>query len=447
MEYIKINRLHEEDFDEIITKAGGSRIVADGNADYFLNEAIIELKLITEEGLDKGDRRRKVAELFVESQLHKPVVVLDTSTLNEKNKRKYYNLMEKPIKTHVKKGRDQLNQTLKNVGESRIRVLLAINNGYTALNIDEFESVVLKCVRNDTTKIDYVIVGGIYYYSDRFDNYFFTPFELFPVNITFPFSSFDNLKNSWHNYIEKCMTSYIFGKQASSDDRLPVIDLKYEIEGITFIKPTPPIGKPSSFWPEGKRPRGNSSGIDKLPPVAKTFPGLNSQNWQLFKKAFPHEKLLQDSYSSWLSWVEEEAKRPTKKLQLFVKVEIDFHECEEWCTRQYENWEFSEICQYANSVFDKKAKEIMCQAIPKSDSKLLIPRYIYLITEEIGQDKANDMSSIYYVSELPGFERTEILLKNERIFFEHALALAVAFAIKMKIDAVMYVKDQTYLWT
>ena len=52
MEYMKIGRLREDDFDEIITSCGGYRAVTDHtssqepNADYLLHEAIIELKLV-----------------------------------------------------------------------------------------------------------------------------------------------------------------------------------------------------------------------------------------------------------------------------------------------------------------------------------------------------------------------------------------------------------------
>jgi len=118
--------MREEDFDEIIAKAGGCRTAADDsrsselNADYFLNEAIIELKLIEEEGLDKENRRRKVAGLFQESQPDKPVVILDPNILSEKAKRKYYNLLEGPIKTHVKKAAKQLDRTLKSSDEKKI---------------------------------------------------------------------------------------------------------------------------------------------------------------------------------------------------------------------------------------------------------------------------------------------------------------------------------------
>lgn len=452
MEYMRFGRLREEDFDEIIASCGGHRAVADHtrskelNADYLLNEAIIELKLIDEEGLSKETRQKKVAELFRATQPDKPTVILDHNLLAKKSKNIYYNLMEGPVKTHGKKAAKQIDQTQRTLKYTKIRVLLVVNVGYTALDMNEFSSVVQKCARNDTSKIDYVIVAGIYYYSDRFDNYVFTPFELFPINITSPFQSIKALRESWDQFTERFITSYMLGQQQLSSDRLPVIDIRFWYEGKLFVKPAPPIGKPSSFWPEGKRPRENSTGIDTCPPIAVTFPELNIENWMMFKSLLPKDHRFQDSYSAWIAWTKREAKRLNTKLKPFVEVAIDFRECQRWCNSRYEQWGFSDVCHYTNTLFDKKVKEIIAKAIQKSNSKVIIPNYIYLVTEEIGQDMENDMSSIYYVSEVPGFERKDTILENARLFFEHALALAAAYAIKLKAGIVMYDRDQRYLW-
>ena len=453
MEYMRIARLREEDFDGIVTSCGGHRAVVDHtrskaqNADYILNEAIIELKLVDEEGLNKENRQKKVAELFRAVQPDKPTVVLDAEMLDGGSKKVYYNLMEGPIKTHVKKASKQINHTQKSLRETKLRVLLVVNVGYTALDMREFSSVVLKCARNDTSKIDYVIAAGLYYYSDRFDGFVFTPFELYPINVTSLFQSFESLRDSWHTFTEKFMTSFVLGQQRLDNNRLPVIDIKFWHEDKLFIKPAPRFGKPSSFWPEGRRPRENSTGISVCPPIAMTFPELTIQQWTLFKGLFPKDHHWGGCYSDWIAWSDREAERLHDRLKPFVKVAIDFEQCQKWCSQRYGHWGFSEICQFANSCFDEQAKEIITKAIQKSEAKVLVPHYIYLITEEIGQDMENDLSSIYFVSDVPGFERKETILENERLFFEHAVALAAAYAIKRKASIVMYDKDQKHLWS
>ena len=76
-----------------------------------------------------------------------------------------------------------------------------------------------------------------------------------------------------------------------------------------------------------------------------------------------------------------------------------------------------------------------------------LPRYIYLRTEEIGQDKAYDVSSIHYVSSVPGMEDEYPIVEDQRAFFEHALAVAAAYAIKLGCEFVVHEKDLTYAWT
>jgi hypothetical protein len=166
----------------------------------------------------------------------------------------------------------------------------------------------------------------------------------------------------------------------------------------------------------------------------------------LFKNLLVQEKYFQDTYYDWVIWVTKEEKRLNNKLRPFVEVEIDFYECQNWCNQYYEKYGFSEICQYTNALFDKIIKEIMAKAVIKSECKIIVPQYIYLISEEIGQDKKNDFSSIYFISEFPGFERNEIIVDNERLFFEYAIALAAAYAVKLKTNIVMYDRKQRYMW-
>ena len=66
--------------------------------------------------------------------------------------------------------------------------------------------------------------------------------------------------------------------------------------------------------------------------------------------------------------------------------------------------------------------------------------------EEIGQDKANDVSSIYLVEECMGQEEVKPLVENQRIFFEYAVTLACSYAIKYGSDIVLHEVDKTFSW-
>ena len=237
MDYTRINRIREKDFDYVVETAGGTKINTTGsqpgvlNADYMLNEAIIELKIIREEGLEKQLRQEKIASIFNKTQPGRPVVVLDPNLLSNNDSRAYYNLMEQPIKTAIKKAAKQLKATRTRMGGNSTTVLVILNDGYTALTKDEFRYVVVNRIYNDTSRIDFAIIGGIYYYSDRFDSFFLSIFELLPVNLDKTFPSYDVLLGAWNKWVEKeYMTSVVRGQKPLTADRLPVVDLNFNVD-------------------------------------------------------------------------------------------------------------------------------------------------------------------------------------------------------------------------
>jgi hypothetical protein len=274
LDHFFLQRISERDLDTIVETAGGTRVVEDDsretelNADYLLHESIIELKLIEEEGLEKAERRRKIAELFLDNQPNRPTVILDSALLSDTGRREYRRAMSGPIKTHVKKAAKQLRATAAKLRDCQSKVFLAINNSYASLSHEEFSKLVVDRARNDTSQIDYVISGGVYWHSDGFDNYFLAPFELFDVREEASFACFEQLRDTWVDHIEGRMTEMVLRTEPIDADKRPVMDLHYELDGIRFIKPAPRIGEPSSFYPNGNRPRRNTSGFATCPPVA-----------------------------------------------------------------------------------------------------------------------------------------------------------------------------------
>ena len=275
MEYIRIKAVSEADFDQVITSAGGSRILEDGSADYRLNEAIIELKLVSEEGFDKAERQKKLAAyLFRETPPKRRVVVIKPEQLNDADSRDYYRIIEVPIKNACKKASKQLQVTAARCNQKPVQVLVILNVGYTLLSPDEFKDVCFKCVRNDTSGIEWLICGGVYFYSDKADNYVIARFEDFPFNLGRSFASREVLLKSWGSYLDKLMTDAVRNPESLSDGRMPVVDLMFELDDVRYVKPAPVMK--SKFWPGGFAPRENTSGVERCPPIAVTFPFLSA---------------------------------------------------------------------------------------------------------------------------------------------------------------------------
>ena len=78
---------------------------------------------------------------------------------------------------------------------------------------------------------------------------------------------------------------------------------------------------------------------------------------------------------------------------------------------------------------------------------ILPASYILVTTEEIGQDKANDVSHIAAIRERLDSEPDEReILFDARIFHEHAVTLGSAYAIANRIECVLWTKNRTYAW-
>jgi hypothetical protein len=403
MDHLKINKLRESEFDSILGNAGGRRTAvndsrcSEPNADYILHEAVVELKLVEEEGIAKESRQRKLAGLFRRRQPTRPVIVLDPGALDESERRTYFNIMEGPIKTLVKKAARQLHTTQQH-HPGAPRVLLAVNNGYTALDMREFESVVTKCARNDTSKIDYVIAAGTYYYSDMFDSLLFAPFVLTTINSTAAsFTSFEVLRRAWNDHVDRYMKSIICGQTKRPDDRPPVVDFAYDLDGIAYVKPAPPMGRQSEWFGE-KRPRRNSTGIERCPPVARTFPGLDQMTWAEFKRLWPEEQLMQASYTAWCAWAAHEDCRLEEPLRPFVQIPVDIQGFHDWCNAQRCPPDFHLLCMYVTELFRQLVIDVVAPAL---ETPSLSPCHTTSIFEPRKLGRTKPTMSLRFTTYLP----------------------------------------------
>ena len=126
-----------------------------------------------------------------------------------------------------------------------------------------------------------------------------------------------------------------------------------------------------------------------------------------------------------------------------MTLEVKYANFLAWISKPSKDWQFADICEFATYLFEIRIRDILERLKDKEKTKIIPPEYIYLIVHEIGQDEVNDLCSIYYVSETPGFERKEVILKNEKLFFKYGVVVAASYAVKRKVDVVFYSKRQS----
>lgn len=443
LKHIKIFNFTESDIDKLIQSAGGVKIPEINNkneftSDYLINEAIVELKLINEEGFQKENRQKELGDLFEKNQPGKPVKIIHPKLLNKNEQKKYNNIIEKPIKTAIKKGNTQLKETNKRLG-GKTKVLLIINNGYQGLSASEFEDIAFNRTKNDTSNIDHLIITGIYFYGDSFDYYAMSAFKLYSLNVSAPFPSYNLLLNEWNQMLDKYMTSMIQSPDSLKLEKLPVVDISFEYNGNTFVKPPPPIGKESVFFRNG-RPRLNNSSYKVCPPTALILPSLSYQEWSIISenKKIPE---LKNSYSEYLSFLIELENQENNLLQPVLKMPVTLNNHQ---LKQISN--FAQLCENASIQFNIKAKNIAEQAYTLQNRRITPISYILLFQTEIGQDENFDLASLFYIRDSNFSSDETTIFEDKRIIFLHALALAATYAIKYETDHVVIKKDNRFGW-
>lgn len=441
--------ISESDIDEIVRTAGGIRAHEDAHrrsrkgADYRLKDAVIELKILEEDGFLKPERQAKLAALFQKVTPDRPVIVLDKNRLPESLHRDYNRILEGPIKTAVSKARVQLSQSREELDGTNASILMVINNGYTALRHEELMAMAANRVRQDTAEIDGLVVGGCYYYSDGFDSFYIWPLEYVPINVSRPFD-FEALRAAWNSFTERFMTQLMQSPPGRAATRGPVIDQQFDVGSTTFVMPTPRMGEPSSFYYQG-RPRQNSSGMDTCPKVAIVQAEIYPDDWPKFQNTL--ENLAGQTQQQWRKRLAEKIE-VGNSLQPVVAMPVRFEDWRAWLKSQKITASTQSIHVFATDLFEQAVRDTMGRSMEWSEDRVLPAHYVLLITEEIGQDKANDVSGIAIARSSLNDEQPCIfpIMKDARIFFEHALALASAYAVKGRIDYVVWHKNLEYGW-
>jgi hypothetical protein len=450
MKPFPIQTLIEADLDSIVEAAGGMRAHPDADrrdkvgADYVLGQTVIELKILDEEGFDKPTRQAKLAELFRAHQPDRPVVVVDPELLPDGDRRRYRNIVEQPIKRVIAKSKQQLEQSREEFNETTGSVLWIVNNGYTALDHDMLEELAANRVRQDTSGIDGIIVSGCYYHSDGFDSVFLWPCDYVPTRLDHRFPEFDRLHDEFQAFAETFMTNLMRQAQPAGD-KFEVRDLVFDVNGVRFVRPAPVMGQPSEFY-VGGRPRANSSGIEECPPVGLIVPGLKRADHELISGVIGEPGGPLGNWPAWQHHLEGAAAAANPKKPL-ISIPVDPEEWLRWCKAEGERPSLRALSHFAHTIFEERIRAILNSARERSEGGIIPSAYVLAVTQEIGQDRANDVSDIAAVRErATDGPIIRPLAENLRIFHEHAVALAAAYTLREGLDLVLWSRNSRHGW-
>lgn len=450
MQAFPIRALTEADIDDIVEAAGGVRAHPDQDrreevgADYILGGTVIELKLLDEEGFGKPERQAKLAALFKDTQPCRPVVVLDETLLPQPDLRKYRNAIEQPIKGVVAKAKRQLVQTRDENPDTTGSVLWIFNNSYMALNHEALEELVANRIRQDTSNIDGVIVSGCYYHSDGFNSVILWSCNYVPIRVDHSFPEFDLLQKKFQDFSNRFMTK-LMQQTEPSGDKGEVRDLVFDVDGVRYVRPAPVMGVPSEFY-VGGRPRANSADAGGIPPVALIVPKLLRSDLEMIAKITSVQTGPLSSWAHWLRHIQG-ARDAALVIKPLVSISVDAETWLRWCVQEKRAPSLEALNRFAHNLFDERMLAIIDTARERMLGGILPSTYVLAVTQEIGQDKANDVSDIAVVRErLTKDPLIRPVAENLRIHHEHAVCLAAAYALAEGVDVILWSRNRRHGW-
>lgn len=244
-----IPRITESFIDRVIESIGWERYDAKNkpvqglkNADYIAPNAILELKIFEEEGLEKKERQSKIAKLYDDLNYQSSVIDVSYEKAPFLIQRELKTIVSKPIQGAVKKASKQIAQTKSIINPKANGVLIAINNGYTYLNADSFKNIVKERCQNDSSNIDYVLCISVEHHQGDFDVYIMNYFKCYSINHNKEWEYEDVFQKAFDKMFNQSMTTMmqdLYNPNILNTSLPPVSDIQFERNGVSYIREAP----------------------------------------------------------------------------------------------------------------------------------------------------------------------------------------------------------------
>jgi hypothetical protein len=467
----RVETVIEAIVDDNVIKAGGRRAFEAGvdrngqepkNADYIIETTAIELKIIESDGLSTPEVQAKIAKLFGPYFPKWPIVPVDPSDLSKVDLSEYENIVGKSVRKTLVKAEKQLQKTRLDNPDLTHSVIMVINNHGRGFDYDILRAICLKGLRNDAKQVDGVLIVSVDMLGDGFDTMTSMPFVYYARNGNYDFDDesgdegyaygqrpsfpgYEALLNSWEGYRMRIMNQTLFniGKTSSSDRGLPskgtFSDAIFQHEAVTYVLPAPHMG-PSDFYRDG-RPRLNTSGITTCPPVCTILIAPENSHIESLRPYLPvGQPVGEESINRILRSNQKSAERPIAAVR-------DLHGWDDWLIDEGKIRSRQTLFSYTNKLLSQRLGDIAERAIRTTPDMTIPSGSIFAKCTPIGMDMANDVSEIYIVGNRQrGQHRVMPLEGPIRMFEQHALLRAAAWALTYDRDTIYYDVNRKYGW-
>src|ERR1051325_11062585 len=150
-----------------------------------------------------------------------------------------------PIQSAVKKASRQIRHSSEDLArESDVGVLLVVNNGYSYLNADNFEKLVVQRCLNDSTRINYAFCVTVDYHQGDFDAFIFCTTRGHGIrdddHWDVETALADRFQARFSDAMSKMMQDQL-NPRLWKNHLAPLTDIRFESDGVRYVRKAPDV--------------------------------------------------------------------------------------------------------------------------------------------------------------------------------------------------------------
>lgn len=244
-----VPRITESFVDGVIYEMGWCRytdkysaVTGQLNADYIASNSLAEVKIFEEEGLLKKERQDKLSALYEAYNTPGQEIDIDIENVPDMIRREFEAQIAKPFQNAIKKASKQMKQSAEVTGISGDRVIIAVNNGFSYLDADNFERIFVSRSKRDSNSIDYAACITVEYHQGDFDAYIFCTTRVHRINALTRWAYEDDfvklVGDKFNDAMTIMMQDQLNPKLRESNLR-PVRDIRFERDGVKYVRKAP----------------------------------------------------------------------------------------------------------------------------------------------------------------------------------------------------------------
>lgn len=246
-----VPRITESFIDGVMQELGWCRFLekysvekGQANADYLGPNAVAELKIFEDEALLKKEHQKAIASIFDTHNKLAREIDLELEQIPDSIRKLFEDRIARPFQSAIKKASAQLKTSAEVCGATGEKVIIAVNNGYSYLNAEDFERVFVSRAKRDSKSIDHAVCITVEHHKGAFDTYVLCTTRVHQINSQVKWKYAEEIVQLVGEAFENAMTIMMrdmMDPELWKNSVPPVRSIRFNQNGVEYIREPPKV--------------------------------------------------------------------------------------------------------------------------------------------------------------------------------------------------------------